>query len=322
MTSKSPIFLISMLCVLGANKAANAVESMNKWWPPAAHQEVAIWPHVAPDMTGISQPRESIVLTTGQDVVAGRPYTYIQNVSSPTMTIFRPSGHNTGVAVVVFPGGGFEGLAIDLEGSEVCDWVTTKGITCVVLKYRVPKSNDQYHSKCKCHRTPKILRSLQDAQRVIRLVRSQAKGLGVDPARIGVIGFSAGGYLVAQTSNMFEGVYRPIDDIDQVSSRPDFAIAVYPGHIWRSPGFKMDPALHVTEKTPPTMLVQAWDDDVDGVNQTLVYAHALEEAGVSTEVHLFAKGGHAFGLRPTENPVSQWPALAEGWMREIGVLKK
>ena len=305
-----------------ANRAAPATDPVRKTWPPAGRQEVAIWPHEAPNMKGMAQPPESITLTQGEDLVAGRPYTYIENVNSPTMTVFRPVGRNARVAVVVFPGGGFEGLAIDLEGSEVCDWITTKGVTCVVLKYRVPKSNDQYDSRCKCHRTPKILRSLQDAQRTIKLVRSQAADLGIDPTKIGVIGFSAGGYLVAQTSNMFAAVYKPVDVVDGVSSRPDFAIAVYPGHIWRPPGFKMDPSLHVTNRTPPTLLLQAWDDAVDGVNQSLVYAHALEEAGVSTEVHLFSKGGHAFGLRLTETPITRWPELAEDWLRSIGALTR
>ena len=189
-------------------------------------------------------------------------------------------------------------------------------------KYRVTKSDDQYDSDCKCHVTPKIRRALQDAQRTIRLVRSRADSLGINPHKIGVMGFSAGGYLVAETSNVFEPAYKPVDAIDRVSSRPDFAIAVYPGHIWRGNGWDMDPALHVTRQTPPTFILQAWDDDVDGVRQSLIYAHALEDAGVPAEVHLFAKGGHAFGFRPTGHPVSQWPALAESWLKEIEVLPR
>lgn len=287
-------------------------------WPPE-HEE-PIWPGVAPDMMGISQPPESIETTSAPDVVAGRPYRAIYNVTTPTMTVYPPRGQNTRAAMIVFPGGGFEILAIDLEGTEICDWVTSNGMTCILLKYRVPGSNDQYDSQCRCHVTPRVLRSLQDAQRTVRLVRSRAEQLSIDADKIGVIGFSAGGYLVAQTSNIFDPAYTPIDAIDQVSSRPDFALAIYPGHIWRPPGFRIDPSLNVSGSTPPTFILQAWNDDVDNVNQALVYAHALEQAGVPSEVHLFANGGHAFGLRQTEQPITRWPSLAEAWLQEIGVL--
>lgn len=271
-------------------------------------------------MGGNVQPAESLETSTVPNRFAGLPVTGVKDVSTPTMTVYPPKGRNTGTALVVFPGGGFEELAIDLEGTEVCDWITEKGVTCILSKYRVPKSDDQYDSDCKCHITPKIRRALQDAQRTIRLVRSQAKSLGIKPNQIGVIGFSAGGYLVVETSNVFDLAYTPVDATDQVSSRPDFAIAIYPGHVWRGNGWDMDPSLHVTKKTPQTFILQAWDDEVDGIRQSLIYAHALEDAGVPAEVHLFAKGGHAFGLRPTGHPVSQWPALAEAWMTEIGML--
>lgn len=289
-------------------------------WPPTHQTEELIWPHGAPDMGGTTLPPEQLQTTRAPDVVAGRPYRYISNVSAPTMTIFPPQGMNTGAAMVVFPGGGFEILAIDLEGTEICDWVTRNGITCILLKYRVPGTNDQYDRTCRCHRQPRVLTSLQDAQRTIRLIRSRAQTLGLDPNKIGVIGFSAGGYLVAQTSNIVTPNYAPIDTADLLSSRPDFALAIYPGHIWRPPGFRIDPTLNVSGQTPPTFIVQAWDDDVDDVNQSLVYARALEMADVSTEVHLFAHGGHAFGIRATDQPITRWPVLAEAWLRSIGIL--
>jgi acetyl esterase/lipase len=289
-------------------------------WPPTNQQQIALWPNGAPDMHGISQPAESIEVSVNPERFAGLPVTGVENVSNPTMTIYSPKGRNARVAIVVFPGGGFEDLAIDLEGTEICDWLVTKGITCILSKYRVPKSDDQYDSDCDCHITPKIRRALQDAQRTIRLVRSKAKSLGIDPKKIGVIGFSAGGYLVAETSNVFEPAYKPVDSVDQISSRPDFAIAAYPGHIWRGNGWNMDPSLHVTKQTPTTFILQAWDDEVDGIRQSLIYARALEDAGVPAEVHLFAKGGHAFGLRSTGHSVDQWPSLVEAWLREIGVL--
>lgn len=270
-------------------------------------------------MAGVSQPPESVEITKVPDLVAGRPWTAIHDVTAPTMTIFPSKGTNTGVSMVVFPGGGFQVLAIDLEGTEICDWMTSKGITCVLLKYRVPKSADYWDKDCNCRVVPKIPRALQDAQRTIRLVRAHAREWGLDPNKVGVIGMSAGGYLVAQTSNMFDDAYAPVDPVDRLSNRPDFAVALYPGHICRF-GKVMNKDFHVSKNAPPTFLLQAWDDPVDDVCNSTLYARALDDAGVSTEVHLFAKGGHAFGLRPNEHPITAWPALVENWLKEIGML--
>ncbi|MGV7121012.1 alpha/beta hydrolase fold domain-containing protein [Sphingopyxis sp. 550A] len=287
------------------------------WQPPSGLRQIPIWPSERPDGADASQPAESAV--TADRPVAGRPWTFILNVSVPTMTVFPAKGRNSGVSMIVFPGGGFQGLAIDLEGTEICDWMTAKGITCILLKYRVPKSAHHWDKGCKCHITPDVPRALQDAQRTIRLVRSQAKALMIDPAKIGVIGMSAGGYLVAQTSNLFDPVYKPVDDADRLSSRPDFAIALYPGHLCRT-GATLDPDLHVTKQTSPTFLLQAWNDPVDDICNSTLYARALDDAGVSAEVHLFAKGGHAFGLRPNEHGITRWPELVENWLKEMAFL--
>lgn len=295
------------------------VSEVGMWQPPSGLTQIPIWPNGAPDMEGITQPAERVELTRAPDVVAGRPYTVVTDVTSPTMTVFPPRGENTGASMVVFPGGGFRLLAMDLEGTEICDWMTAKGITCVLLKYRVPKSDHYWDKECHCHITPKVPRALQDAQRTIRLVRARAKELNLDPNRIGVIGFSAGGYLVAQTSNIFEPTYTLGDDADKLSSRPDFAVALYPGHLCRS-GATLDPGIHVTKQTPATFLLQAWDDPVDDICNSTVYARALDDAGVQAEVHLFAKGRHAFGLRSTQHPVAMWPSLVEKWLKEIGIL--
>jgi acetyl esterase/lipase len=243
----------------------------------------------------------------------------INDVSQPTMTVYPPTGQNTGAAIVVFPGGGFRVLAIDLEGTEICDWLTSRGVTCVLLKYRVPGGNHYWDEKCQCSITPKVPRALQDAQRTIKLVRSKARELNLNTGKIGVIGFSAGGYLVAQTSNIFAPTYKPVDAVDKVSSRPDFAIALYPGHLCRSGG-ALDSSIHVTKETPPTFLVQAWDDPVDPICNSISYATALDHAGVPAEVHFFAKGGHAFGLRDKEHPIASWPSLVENWLKEVGIL--
>jgi acetyl esterase/lipase len=287
------------------------------WQPPSDLRQIPIWPGEGPDGTGASQPAESAV-TAGRPV-AGRPWTFILNVSVPTMTVFPAKGRNSGVSMIVFPGGGFQGLAIDLEGTEICDWMTAKGITCILLKYRVPKSAHHWDKGCKCHITPDVPRALQDAQRTIRLVRSQARTLMIDPAKVGVIGMSAGGYLVAQTSNLFDPVYKLVDDADRLSSRPDFAIALYPGHLCRT-GATLDPDLHVTKQTSPTFLLQAWNDPVDDICNSTLYARALDAAGVPAEVHLFAQGGHAFGLRPNEHGITRWPELVENWLKEMAFL--
>nr|WP_239538352.1 alpha/beta hydrolase [Dyella mobilis] len=246
----------------------------------------------------------------------------IRNVSQPTMTIYTPKGDNTGAAVVVFPGGGFEILAMDLEGSEVCDWLTSKGITCVLLKYRVPGTPYDWRCNCRDHDYAVPVPALEDAQRALGLVRQHAAAWHVDPHEVGVLGFSAGGYLVAEVSTHFtHRWYKPIDAADRESSRPDFAIAVYPGHL-ATDDDKLNPNVPVSRDTPPTFLVQAEDDNEDGVNQSLVYYAALKKAGVPAEMHLYAHGGHAFGLRPTSLPITHWPQLVDTWLQTIGVMKQ
>jgi acetyl esterase/lipase len=281
------------------------------WTPPAGKRQQLLWPEGAPDMPA-GPPREESVFQVNK--VPGREYTGIAEVSAPTITVFPAQGEPKGVAIIVFPGGGFRILAIDIEGTEICDWISSRGIACVLLKYRVPGSNHHWDSDCRCHITPPVPLALRDAQRAIRMVRAQAESLGVAPDRIGVIGFSAGGYLVAQVSTVRESAYLPKDRIDQESNRPDFAIAMYPGHLCRAGGV-LDPSLPVGPHVPPTFLLQAWDDPVDDICNSTLYARALDAAGVSAEVHLFASGGHAFGLRPTGQPISDWPKLVERWLQ-------
>jgi acetyl esterase/lipase len=252
--------------------------------------------------------------------IGDRSHAFVSNVSTPTMTVYAPNGKNTGAAVVVFPGGGFEILAIDLEGTEICDWLNSNGITCVLLKYRVPSAPYDWHCDCRPHNLSTSVESLEDAQRALSLVRSRAKEWHIDPHRIGVIGFSAGGYLVAEASTRYkQRLYKKVDAADDESSRPDFAIAIYPGHLATARG-TLNPNVPVSSDTPPTLLVQAEDDKVDGVGQSLVYYAALKNAGVPVEMHLYAHGGHAFGLRPTSLPITGWPRLAEAWLRTIGVV--
>lgn len=302
-----------------------------------------IWPGAAPDPQPVGGPEA--VETSGKDfLVAGRPATSISNVTKPTITVYSPSGRNTGAAIVVFPGGGYQGLAIDLEGTEVCDWLTPIGITCVLLKYRVtdvgpyPKSGPY----------PESPMALEDAQRAIGLVRQHAAEWHIDPHKVGVLGFSAGGHLVAAISTHFDKrIYSPVDAADNLSCRPDFAVALYPGHlslsaaIWdarqgngkitphlpqnpsaREKELGLNPEVPVTRRTPPTFLVQAEDDHVDSVNDSLAYYIALKNAGVPAELHLYAQGGHAFGLRRTSSPITAWPGLVETWLGSLGMISR
>lgn len=289
------------------------------WRQPEGLIQSPIWPGVAPDQTGVVQPPESILTNHTPEAIGGTTSQAAFDVSIPTMTVFPPKGRNTGAAIVVFPGGGFKIVALTIEGTEICDWITSRGITCILSKYRVPGTNHHWSRECRCSITPEVPRALQDAQRTIRIVRARAAELDIDPEKVGVMGFSAGGYLVAQTSNIFEPTYAPVDAIDRVSSRPDFAIAFFPGHICRA-GDTLDPGLHVTGRTPPTFLLQAWDDPVDDICNSTLYARALDAADVPAEVHLFARGGHAFGLRRHESPDTVWPGLVETWLKGIGVL--
>jgi len=236
------------------------------------------------------------------------------------MTVYRPTGKNTGAAVVVFPGGGYEILAIDLEGSEVCDWLTSRGVTCVLLKYRVPAPRSAPHWGA----YPQSPIALEDAQRTVGLLRFHAKEYQIDPHKIGVLGFSAGGHLVAAISTHFEKrLYLAVDTADKESCRPDFAVSIYPGHLWiDNKKFELNPNVPVTRQTPPTFLLQDEDDDVDNVNDSLVYYIALKKAGVPVEMHLYAHGGHAFGLRRTKFPVTKWPELFETWLGTIGMISE
>jgi acetyl esterase/lipase len=258
------------------------------------------------------------------NLIAGKPTQSVSNVSRPTMTVYSPKGKNTGAAVVVFPGGGYQELAIDLEGTEVCDWLTSRGITCVLLKYRVPDSGPAWHDDCRCYIHPKAPAALEDAQRTVGLLRFRAAEWHIDPHKIGVLGFSAGGHLVANISTHFaQRACAPVDAADKESCRPDFALALYPGHLWvDDKKFELNPEVPVTSETPPTFLLQAEDDHLDGINQSLVYYIALKNAGVSVEMHLYAQGGHAFGLRRTELPITGWPQLMETWLGTIGMIPK
>ena len=307
----------SLALAIGITFPLAALPAQTAWQPSPGHTQILLWPGTAP---GAKPMPDSESFGTVPRLVAGKPWTYVNNVSRPTLTVYSPRGTSTGAAVVVFPGGGYQTLAIDLEGTEVCDWLTSKGITCVLLKYRVPHGGPSWQRDCNCMINPKPAPALQDAQRALGLVRLHAAEWHIDPHKVGVLGFSAGGHLVAAISNDYQQrAYPAVDTADRQSARPDFAVAVYPGHLWTGQELGLNPDIHVTRNTPPTFLLQAETDSVDNVNQALVYYRALKDVGVPVEMHLYADGGHAFGLRPTRDPITRWPELVETWLKTIGV---
>lgn len=281
------------------------------WQPEPGHLTLDLWPHGAPGAAANAAP-EVDTTTSKDNLIAGKPVVRLGNVSVPTLTIYSPKDKNTGAAVVVFPGGAYHILAIDLEGTEVCDWLNGVGITCVLVKYRVPDSGPY----------PKSAAALQDAQRAVGMVRAHAGEWHIDPGRVGVLGFSAGAHLAAALSTHFDKrLYDRVDAADGASCRPDFAVIVYPGYLaLAEQNFAANPDIHVTSQTPPTFIVQAEDDPVHIENST-VYFLALKNAKVPAEVHIFANGGHGYGLRRRADlPVTAWPKLVETWLQTINMI--
>ena len=299
--------LISLAILVAISPALHAQQS---GWPPApSHLTLPVWPGVAPGAPA-NPPAEADTTTAKDNLIAGKPLIRLGNVSTPTLTLYKATSNNTGAAVVVFPGGGYNILAIDLEGTEVCDWLTAAGINCVLLKYRVPATGPY----------PKSSAALQDAQRALGLVRAHATEWGIDPKRIGVLGFSAGAHLAAALSTHYDKrLYDPIDAADQLTCRPDFAVIVYPGYLALSEkNFAPNADINPTVNTPPTFIVQAEDDPVH-VENAVVYFMALKNAKVAAELHIYAQGGHGYGLRRTALPVTTWPQAVEVWLHTIGM---
>ncbi len=266
-----------------------------------------VWPGEAPGEKGDIGP-EGLGRATPE-----RPVIRLADVSKPTIAVFKPSPDiDTGAAVLVCPGGGYNILAFDLEGTEVAEWLNSIGVTGIVLKYRVPRRKDREK-----HDAP-----LQDAQRAMSLVRSKAGEWKIDPERIGILGFSAGGHLSATTStNSDRRNYEPIDAVDKLSCRPDFAVLVYPAYLVKGKSDELAPEIRVSENTPPVFFAHADNDPHSSSNSVAMYG-ALKKAGVSCELHIYASGGHGFGLRPTEHPCCTWPDRCAEWMKSTGLLEE
>ena len=240
-----------------------------------------------------------------------KPIQRLSNVTDPTIAVYKPPAEkDTGSAVLICPGGGYNILAMDLEGTEVADWLNSIGVTGIVLKYRVPRRKNLAK-----HQAP-----LQDAQRAMSLVRAKAQQWGIDPQRIGILGFSAGGHLSAAASTNFDRRhYEAIDEYDKLSCRPDFMVLIYPAYLLD--GTVLADEIRVSKKTPPTFLVHAGNDGISAENSARLYL-ALKRVGVPAEMHIYADGGHGFGLRPSRFACSSWPQRCEAWLRTRGLLTR
>jgi acetyl esterase/lipase len=270
-----------------------------------------LWPVVVPGEKG-DIGKEADTTKSTDELVAGKRVIRLGNVSKPTLSIY-PADRNkdTGTTVMVVPGGGYHILALDLEGTEVCEWLNSMGVTAALLKYRVPA-----RAGLGKHEAP-----MQDAQRAMGLLRSRAKKLGLDPQRVGAVGFSAGGHLVAALSSAPRRTYPLVDEADSVSCWPDFNIVIHPSYLLiKEQADKIAPEVQVTTNHPPTFLAMTQDDPVR-VENAVFYYIALKQAGVSSELHTYPTGGHGYGLRKTEHYVTSWPDRAADWMRSRGLLK-
>ena len=299
------------------------VEREGIWQPSANGTQIPLWTEGVvlakpdsgdhPEATG-----------NGSPLIAGSKWHWASYVKRPTMTIYRAQGRNSGITLLVLPGGGFHAVATDLEGTEICDWATQQGMTCVMLKYRTPQVWPKKNGK---QQRPQTLLGVEDAQRAMALLRQHSATYDIDPNKIGVIGFSAGGYLVTELSNTEQPTYPVADEADRQSMRPDFAIIAYTARLLdNSTGknnLQLQPWVKISPKAPPTLLIHAMDDPVDDIRQPMAYALALNDAGVPVDMRIYAKGGHAFGMRPTADPITtEWPGQVTQWLRNIGMLKE
>jgi acetyl esterase/lipase len=280
-------------------------------------QVVVIWPGSPPDETGAIGD-EKVVMSPVLDrtqVEVTESTRMITNVTKPTLTIYRPARDaETGAAVVICPGGGYWNLYWQLEGEEVAEWLNSIGVTGIILKYRVPRRPDEPKGE-------PARRPLQDAQRAVRLIRSKADEWGIDPRRIGIAGFSAGGHLAIATATSFDQhTYEPVDDVDHLSCRPDFAIPVYSGYLKAKDRDELAPGLRVPPETPPVFLVHGGDDLISTPEHSVFMYLALKRAGVAADLHIYARTAHDFGVRGSDRPYSTWTTACARWLRDQGFL--
>ncbi len=265
--------------------------------------ELPIWPH------GLPEGNKPIAAKQVEQLLQRQTEERITYVDRPTLIVYQPRENANGCAVVICPGGGYNILAWKKEGTEIAEWFNSIGVTAFVLKYRVPRRDPE-----QIHKEP-----LQDVQRAIRLVRSEALKWNIDPHRIGVLGFSAGGHLTVMAGTKWQtSSYPPMDSIDQVSSRPDFICPIYVAYLgphYRDNVAELGPLVDVNSKTPPTFQAVSWDDSMRGAQAALLSVE-LKKAGVPSELHLYSRGGHGYGIRRADNHVAwTWNQRLADWLR-------
>jgi len=295
------IFLSAVSC-LHANAVAQTESA-----PP----EILIWPQGLP-ADAIPLPANKIATLKKEQ--ASHPREHVLVVEEPTLSIYLadPKIAN-GCSVVICPGGGYNVLAWQHEGVELAKWLNSIGVSAFILKYRVPRRGPKVHWE-----------PMQDVQRAIRMVRHDAEKYALDPDRIGVLGFSAGGHLTVMAGTQYETKsYEAVDDADSKSARPNFMCPIYVAYL--ADGYKDDvaelgPLVKISNDTPPAFMAVTWDDTMRGAQSALLFAE-LKKQGVSAELHAYAKGGHGYGIRPSENPVSGWHHQLEAWLKSSGWLK-
>ena len=277
---------------------------------------VELWPGKVPGDIGIAAEEKYIdIKVNGKSYeVAGKPVKWLTNVTRPSITVcLAPKETNTGTAMIVCPGGGYHNLEWDCEGEEVAAWLNSIGINGIILKYRCPRRAGEI-------KTEPAVGPIIDAQRAMSLVRARAGEWGIDPTKIGMVGFSAGGHLVGATATQFNHrAYEPIDDIDKTSCRPDFAIMAYSGYFLFKGG--LSPTIREEPGAPPMFLVHNFDDTVSAVDNTVIMYQAMKKAGVSVEMHLYGVGGHGFAVRKVGHPCETWTDRCTDWLKGIGVMK-
>lgn len=269
--------------------------------------EINLWPQSrVVDTANGHKLVEHDISKPGEDLVAGKSVIRLADITNPTIKVFTPKNAN-GTAVIVCPGGGYGILALDLEGTELCTWFNSIGVTAILLKYRVPALPGRLRYEA----------PLQDAQRALGLVRFNAAKWGIKPDHIGIMGFSAGGHLSALVSNTYDKrTYQQVDAADDVSCKPDFTLLVYPAYlIDEKEEGKLAPEIKVTEKTPPTFIMQTEDDPIN-VENAMYYYLALKKVKVPAEIHLYPKGGHGYGIRNKTGGTSMYPQLIEKWLAD------
>jgi len=291
-------------------------------WPVIAAANplvVELWPDKVPDDFGDIGPEKEIMSPklSHKQVEVTEPTRMVTNVSKPAITVYRPAkDKETGTAMLICPGGGYWNLYWQLEGEEVAAWLNSQGVTGIILKYRVPRQPDEPKSE-------PARRPLEDAQRAVSLVRSNAGQWGIGPRRIGIVGFSAGGHLALAAATSFEKrTYAPVDGSDEASCRPDFAILCYPGYLKPKDKDQLSPGLRIPAGTPPIFLAHGGADIISPPEHSVVAYLALRRAGVAAELHVYATAAHDFGVRPSDHPCSTWTQACAAWLRHQGFLDR